>query len=289
MNITRFANVVSPTGRRVETTFAAWGSELVRWCSGELFCGDQKHPGWSPATFRGDCRALENVESVAALCLDFDGGATVEAVVELFAGRFGVLTSTRRHSASTPRFRLVMPLKREATAREHTVVFRAAAEKLTRAGLAFDAGCRDASRFWFMGGRLDPRAPVVARWIAGLPIDVDALLAWAARRDVKPPNVVHRDPKPDNVAPAARSAGSYARAALEHAVDAVRGAPVGERNSTLVREAFCLGGLPGLDEREVKAELLAAALEAGLPEHEASGAIGRGMRAGAAKPRQGAA
>jgi hypothetical protein len=66
-------------------------------------------------------------------------------------------------------------------------------------------------------------------------------------------------------------------------------APIGRRNATLNRAAFNLGQLVAaglLDGDEVRAVLLAAALEAGNPEPKAQATISSGLSGGGAKPRR---
>jgi hypothetical protein len=70
---------------------------------------------------------------------------------------------------------------------------------------------------------------------------------------------------------------------------AVAAAQPGRRNATLNRAAFNLGQLVAggvLDIDEVRAVLLAAALEAGNPEVKARATIESGLAGGAAKPRR---
>ena len=83
--------------------------------------------------------------------------------------------------------------------------------------------------------------------------------------------------------------GGYGRAALARERAAVAAAPPGRRNATLNRAAFNLGQLVAadlLDVDQVRAVLLAAALEAGNPEAKARATIESGLRGGAAKPRR---
>jgi hypothetical protein len=83
--------------------------------------------------------------------------------------------------------------------------------------------------------------------------------------------------------------GGYGRAALARERAAVAAAPPGRRNMTLNRAAFNLGQLVAarlLDADEVRAVLLAAALEAGNPETKALATIKSGLLGGAAKPRR---
>ena len=83
--------------------------------------------------------------------------------------------------------------------------------------------------------------------------------------------------------------GGYGRAALAQERVAVATAPPGSRNATLNRAAFNLGQLVAvglLNDDEVRAVLLAAALEAGNPEAKARATITSGLAGGAAKPRR---
>ena len=85
-----------------------------------------------------------------------------------------------------------------------------------------------------------------------------------------------------------RGTHRYGAAALGREAGLVRGAGPGTRNRTLNRAAFCLGQLVGaglLGRGEVEAELLDAALAAGLPGREALGTIRSGLEAGLLEPR----
>jgi hypothetical protein len=100
-----------------------------------------------------------------------------------------------------------------------------------------------------------------------------------------PPNP--RTTLPPAPAPTGRR-GGYGRAALARERAAVAAAQPGRRNATLNRAAFNLGQLVAaglLDADEVRAVLLAAALEAGHPERKARSTIDSGVRGGMAKPR----
>jgi hypothetical protein len=93
---------------------------------------------------------------------------------------------------------------------------------------------------------------------------------------------------PPATAPAGRR-GGYGRAALAREQAAVAAAQPGCRNATLNRAAFNLGQLVAaglLDADHVRAELLAAAVEAGNPEAKARATVESGLSGGAAKPRR---
>ena len=83
--------------------------------------------------------------------------------------------------------------------------------------------------------------------------------------------------------------GGYGRAALARERAAVAAAQPGLRNATLNRAAFNLGQLVTaglLDAGEVRAVLLAGALEAGNPGAKARATIESGLAGGMAKPRR---
>ena len=114
---------------------------------------------------------------------------------------------------------------------------------------------------------------------AELPEWIAALLA---------PPVVRSLPTPPEVG---RSAG-YANAALRNELQRVLDAPVGQRNATLNRAAYCLGTLVGggaLAEALVRDALQAAAEAIGLGTAEAAATIGSGLSAGTCRPRGGGA
>jgi len=76
------------------------------------------------------------------------------------------------------------------------------------------------------------------------------------------------------------------RALLEAYADAVARAPVGTRHNTLIRYARATGGLipHGLDPQEAEEALVAAAMQAGLPEREAREAARWGLGVGQGAP-----
>jgi hypothetical protein len=76
------------------------------------------------------------------------------------------------------------------------------------------------------------------------------------------------------------------RALLESYAAAVAGAPEGTRHNTLIRYAVAAGGLVphGLSPEEAEEVLVAAAMQAGLPEREARDAARWGLRVGEARP-----
>jgi hypothetical protein len=171
--------------------------------------------GWSPVVFRGDYRALRNVEAAFAIGLDFDGRASIEQARALYRGTLGLLHSSFNHSPAQPRFRVVLILSRPVNATAYAHIWDAIAREAKAAGAVVDPAARDASRFWY--------APAVVRggeyafeaW-EGVPIDVDAMLAL---RPVSPTGQ-----------PPARPADEWAALIRD-------GAPEGCRNDCVARLA----------------------------------------------------
>lgn len=87
-------------------------------------------------------------------------------------------------------------------------------------------------------------------------------------------------------APADRLSDTALRAHLEHAAHQVRHAAPGSRHVTLIRQAARVGSLlpRGLDASTARGALLRAALEVGLPRHEAEAAIAWGLERGQTNP-----
>jgi len=123
-------------------------------------------------------------------------------------------------------------------------------------------------------------------WVRPLTATLPEVLAGLRRRLAPPPTP--RTTLPPASTPAGHG-GGYGRAALARERAAVDAARSGCRNATLNRAAFNLGQLVAtglLDAEEVRAVLLAAALEAGNPEAKARATIKSGLAGGAAKPRR---
>jgi Bifunctional DNA primase/polymerase, N-terminal len=124
------------------------------------------------------------------------------------------------------------------------------------------------------------------RWVRPLTGELPEVPARLRRLLVPPPTP--RTTLPPGTVGTGRG-GAYGRAALVGERAAVAAAQPGRRNTTLNRAAFNLGQLVAaglLEVDEVRAVLLAAALEAGNPEAKARATIESGLRGGAAKPRR---
>jgi len=265
--LTMFSAHDKPAGARVATTWPDWIEEVER---------DLQQPhdgrGWAPATFSNDQRSKANVEAIDALVYDLEPVAKDAPDPErrgdpylaahVFAFAFGVVHTTRSHRPEAPRCRAILPLDRPATAAEHAAIWPHVAKLATRGGLRIDPSTKDASRFWYRASRPAEGEPIFLRMLGPM-LSVDRLLAAAEAARVVP----DAEPAPAAAEPRRASADDhgdpkrYARKALDSAIDRLRGAPKGQRNPDLAREAYGMGqayAAAGLDLEEARAALRAA-------------------------------
>jgi hypothetical protein len=108
---------------------------------------------------------------------------------------------------------------------------------------------------------------------------------YAARREDEPDRRIHIAPVP--LADRPRGGTRYGLAVLRSQLERVAACPEGDRNNTLARAAYLLGGYVAGGEIEMELAtggLVAAAETCGLPYREAKPVIRRGLLAGAKKP-----
>jgi hypothetical protein len=185
LTVTWWRALTDTAGRRESIRWDELAAELRR--AGERPYRGDYQPGWSPAAFVGDARALAAVESVSAVCLDYDAGGDADALVSRWGAFAGVLHSTRKHTPEAPRYRLVLPLARSVTPAEFAALWpRVAAE----AGSEVDEAPKDPSRFWYVPGSATGAA-LVWRELTGAPLDPDEWL----RRPAPPVRVATPAPQ----------------------------------------------------------------------------------------------
>lgn len=179
MIVTFWPNLRTPNGERREMT---WEQVCATLSDTRRYQGDD-HPGWSPAAFDGDRRALERVSAVSALTLDIDHGMSVEQAL-LRAGELslgGLLHTTRKHTPDAHRFRVVVPLSRPVSAFEYAALWSRVAPRFG----PVDEQAKDASRFWFLPGCPDPET-FHAETIDGPELNVDHWLTQQEPRNDTP-------------------------------------------------------------------------------------------------------
>jgi KaiC/GvpD/RAD55 family RecA-like ATPase len=175
--ITFWANLLETKGGS-EWVPAGWDPVFARLSQAQEFQGDTEHPGWSAARFEPCNRAKDNVVAVFALCLDFDKGETIRGMRQKLAGFYGLIHTTRKHTAEAHRFRVVLPLSRPVERDEYEALWSRFAPW---AGSA-DSAARDPSRFWFIPGTRDG-GEFEAHRLNGEPLDVDE---WLSRPEPQP-------------------------------------------------------------------------------------------------------
>jgi hypothetical protein len=159
--------------------------------------GQHKHPGWSPVLYDPPERLKENIKQVFALVLDYDKGATWDAVSLLWAEFYGTIYTTKSHDIGKHRLRVVLPLSRPVSVDEYGKLWLWADQQANRVDLKTDGQAKDASRFWYT-----PTAPDKGEWraerLCGAMLDVDATLPLVDSpqlRVVRPTPVVTTDAK----------------------------------------------------------------------------------------------
>ena len=153
-------------------------SVLTAWLALSWPAHSDAHPGWSPATFRGDSRDRDTmVQSVEALGLDVDEGVeSVEQALAPWRSLAGVWHTTRRSTAEAPRLRVVLWLSRPVDELEHARLVRWARQQAhDLGGYELCPSAKNASRFWFC-----PCAGSELGLLEGAELDVDAVLSIVA-------------------------------------------------------------------------------------------------------------
>lgn len=197
MIVTFWPNLRTPHGARRELSWDALCETLA---DPRPYQGDA-HPGWSPAEFRGDKRAKDGVERVWALCLDQDHGMSVEQALARMADMRlgGFLHTTRKHTPTAHRFRVVVPLSRPVSGFEFEALWGRVAPQFG----PVDPNARDQSRFWFLPGCPDPET-FHSESIPGPELDVDE---WLSRPE--PRHEPERSAPPRPTTPLAERARQY--------------------------------------------------------------------------------
>ena len=173
MKVTFWNNLLDPVGREQDLE---WPAVVRMLCEPAAFRGANDHPGWSPATFRDQRRAKDSVRRVFAVCLDYDGGETIDAATGLWGAFAGVIQTTRKHTPEAPRFRVVLPLARSVSPFEFSALW---SRVNAHAGGKLDPAPKDPSRFWFLPGTADG-GTFESHVLDGEPLDPDE---WLARPD----------------------------------------------------------------------------------------------------------
>lgn len=183
--ITRFRTLFDKSAHADPTD---WAQLFEEFSVPRPFLNDD-HPGWSAAEFDPAERSLSNVRRVHAVVLDYDRGETLDEAELLWCDYYGLIHTTRKHTAQEHRFRVILPLTRPVSAFEYTALWHRINE---HAGGKLDPAPKDASRFWYTPGVGDhPGACFEHRELTGAYLDPDEWLSRAAQPDPPPQNVAY--------------------------------------------------------------------------------------------------
>lgn len=147
VDVTHWPKLRDPQGRRVRTTWPALASRLCR-----PIVSEDKHAvaGISLATFEGDRRALDRVQKVAAIGLDFDHELDFDALVDALSETASVVHTTWSSTPEARRARAFILLSRPVTGAEYRVLQALAAKRMSALGAKTDDKTADPSRLWFL-------------------------------------------------------------------------------------------------------------------------------------------
>lgn len=236
MHVTLFQNEREAQGVRADLSF----DELCEMLSEVVIAADKSQRGWSPATFKGDHRKLENVEKVSVLVLDVDVPDLPEMPENL---------SWFAHKTFSGNWRLAVELDRPYRAEEHARLRKAAMADFKIDETLGPSKAADASRFYFGPTARSLEAFETRRGTGGT-LDVDAYLATmpsvatpavrADAPDTAPPSVSGVllsdspiDTEPLREASRKRSIKDTSREALKALADGTFCPKPGERDNTL--------------------------------------------------------
>jgi hypothetical protein len=290
--VTTWDRLAGAPGKRTTT---AWGHLF-----GDVFARrpgtyrDKKAvPTWSPATFKGNERNNAACESVCALVLDSDDGATIEELKSVWGKYDGFIHSTWSHTPALAKFRVIIPYTRRVWPDEHDAIYAWALAESKAAGIVLD-DTKDCARQFFFPSVRDANSEYITARLEGDRLDVDAVLAKIEAANPPPPP----PPMPKQANPKAAPKQSsdrkakYLNAALEKACNEVRTA-TSDRNKTLNKQAYGIAGLvgPGKIDADVAWDAFydAASVHIGIEkftESELRSTLNSAFRAGVAKPRE---
>jgi hypothetical protein len=148
INLTRWPGL-NADNRGAEWRVESWDELFAALSTAGEFLGKWEHPGWSPAEFSPLFREAAHVQTVSALCLDYDHGETIDGVVERLARLAGgFLHTSRSHTPEENRSRVVLPFTRPVSAFEYPALWR----RFAPAAGNLDVAPKDGSRFWYLPG-----------------------------------------------------------------------------------------------------------------------------------------
>lgn len=145
--------------------------------------------------FADDYRHLRNVRGIYGPALDFDDldASQVEPLIRWASRWLGVAHTTKRHTDSAPRVRVVLLTDRPYTAEEHVPLWLALSDAAYRRGFVADGQAKGASKAWMWPCRTDS-GPGRVWELPGRPVRVDAAIAYGRELMTEPEPESHDRP-----------------------------------------------------------------------------------------------
>jgi hypothetical protein len=271
--ISLFKNKTDATPREVSET----STQFIKRLSTPAIRASKDGPLWSPAIFKPARRKKENVIELSMLVLDIDGGMTIDQADKTLRklGALACICTTHSHQRVTPGhpkaqdcFRVVILLADPISADNYPRLWEWGNDLFKG---KIDAGCKDASRMYYLPAIASKSAPSVFRNYVGAPLD------WAA---LDLPDDTNDDQQETTI----RNPARYYQAAIDGEIDRVWTAPAKGRNIAYNKAVYNLARL-NIDRATVEAELIPVAQRIGLDATEIRDTFDSAYNAGASKPK----
>jgi hypothetical protein len=245
-------------------------------------------PLWSPAIFTPAHRKKENVKTVSLLVLDVDGEMPIEEADGILRelGAPALIYSTHSHQRITPEhptavdcFRIVIALAEPISGQDHLRLWLWGNARFEG---KIDAGCKDASRMYYLPAIASKGAPFVFRKYDGEPLDWAALdLPEEAEFTDTPGDLSPLDPDVDPES----TPDAYYDAAIASEIERLESAPLHHRNITFNKSVYNLARLPEIDRATIESALIPVAERIGLTKREIRDTFKSAYDSGRSKPR----
>lgn len=247
-----FTGKIDTTPREVSEPW----TQIIKRLSKPAIRANKDGPLWSPATFKPARRKKENVKAVSLLVLDIDGGMTIDQADAKLRelGAQACIYTTHSHQRITPDhpiaedcFRIVIALADPIGATDFPRLWEWANDFFDG---KIDAGCKDASRMYYLPAIAHKGASFVFRNYIGDSLD------WAALDlPEESSNALSEESSVDPSVDPTGAPDAYYEAAIDSEIERVRMAPANGRNNGYNKAVYNLAQL-GIDRAVIESVLI---------------------------------
>ena len=277
-----FTGKIDTTPREISETWP----QIIKRLSTPAIRANKDGPLWSPATFKPARRKKENVKAVSLLVLDIDGEMMIDQADAKLRelGAQACAYTTHSHQRVTPDhpkaedcFRIVITLADPISAIDFPRLWEWANDLFDG---KIDAGCKDASRMYYLPAIAHKDAPFVFRNYIGDPLD------WAALDlSEESSNAPSKESSVDPSVDPTGSPDAYCEAAINGEIKRVRMAPAKGRNNAYNKAVYNLARL-GIDRAVIESALIPEAERIGLDKAEIKATFKSAYDAGVGKKKK---